>query len=152
MGNADKREARLLDGESAWPIEVSIGRPKPSSLVDDLDSVRSHIERWRQVSNGEVVWQAVRYRAVADEVEIPVSWKLRGSTEWIDACRDRGVRAEFESMGLGPVGLYRFLRLKSQELRFAWQTGGVDATISGKRLTGGYISPLFLLTQYEPSL
>ena len=58
--NADKREARLLDGESAWPIEVSIGRPKPSSLVDDLDSVRSHIERWRQVSIGEVVWQAVR--------------------------------------------------------------------------------------------
>ena len=96
--SADKREARLLDGERAWPIEVSIGRPKPSVLVDDLDSVRSHIERWRQVSIGEVVWQAVRYRAAADEVEIPVSWKLRGSTEWIDACRDRGVRSEFESI------------------------------------------------------
>ena len=96
--NADKRESRLLDGDAAWPISVTIGRPKPNTLVNDLDSVRSHVECWRQVTVGEVVWQRIQYRATSEEVEVPATWVLRRPTEWIEACADRTMRAEFNSL------------------------------------------------------
>ena len=93
-----KREDRLLGGESHWPVVISIGRPSPKTLVSELDAVRSHIEQWRNVTVGEVAWNTLRYRAASGPVDVPATWKLRQPSEWIDACADRTIRAEFESL------------------------------------------------------
>ena len=93
--SAAKREARLLGGADAWPIALSIGRPKPRSIANDLDSVRRHVEAWRNVKIGEVIWEPITYRATAEPVDIPVQWKVRQPTEWLTACGDQLMRDEF---------------------------------------------------------
>ena len=98
--NADKREARLLGGQSVWPLVIRIGRPQPTAIESHLDAVREHINAWRLVDIGETIWELVSYRAAAERVEIPIEWKLRQPTEWIRACEDRDMRTEFESMAI----------------------------------------------------
>lgn len=96
--NVALREARLLGAPSSWPIIVSIGRPTPKQIVSDLDAVRRHVDEWRRIRVGEVIWDSISYRATANPVEIPVQWKLHQPTEWIDACADRSMRVEFEAL------------------------------------------------------
>ncbi len=96
--NSATREARLLGGEDAWPVIVSIGKPKPKHMASELDAVKHHIEQWRRVKIGAVLWEAIPYRATSGAVEVPVQWKIRQPTEWIEACADRRVRGEFEAM------------------------------------------------------
>lgn len=96
--NRDRREARLLGAENAWPVVVSIGRPSPNLISTDLDAVKRHVDTWRRVKIGEVVWQPVRYRATDATVNIPTGWKLRRPTEWIDACGDASIRHEFDCL------------------------------------------------------
>src|SRR4051812_24754442 len=92
------RETRLLGAENAWPVVVTIGRPSPRLIHTDLDAVKRHVEAWRCVKVGEVIWEAVRYRAMDAPVDIPTGWKLRKPSEWIDACADRPMRDEFETV------------------------------------------------------
>ncbi|MCU0716194.1 MAG: DUF2220 family protein [Pirellula sp.] len=92
------REGRLLGGQDAWPIQLSIGRPSSRSLSSDLDTVKRHVEAWRRVTAGKVLWKKVRYRATGSEVEVPAYWQLSKPTEWVDAIRDKRVYTEFESM------------------------------------------------------
>lgn len=96
--NANRREARLLGEKGVWPIVVSIRRPSPKTLSSDLDAVKRHVHAWRQVHVGEVDWEAVRYRATAAPVDIPIRWRLRRPSEWIEACADGAMRLEFETM------------------------------------------------------
>lgn len=101
--SATTREARLLTslGDAVcWPVLVPIGRPPPTLVASDLDAVKSHVEQWRRVDVGEVIWESTRYRAVSGPVNIPVGWKIRQPTEWINACADRSMRIEFESMAV----------------------------------------------------
>ncbi|MCG8652090.1 MAG: DUF2220 family protein [Pirellulales bacterium] len=93
--NRARREARLLGLDDAWPFVVPIGRPSPNLINADLDAVKRHVDAWRRVKIGEVVWQAVRYRAADAPVEIPTGWKIRKPSEWIEACADASVRHEF---------------------------------------------------------
>jgi hypothetical protein len=94
--NQTLRETRLLGGETAWPLVVSIGRPTGRLLRTDLDAVKRHVEAWRRVKIGEVIREAVPYRAIDSAVEIPTGWKLRKPSEWIEACNDTSIRREFE--------------------------------------------------------
>jgi hypothetical protein len=96
--NPDLREARLLGDTDAWPICLAIGRPLGRALKSDLDSVRIHIRRWRKVRTGTVIWDSSAYRAAAERVEIPVRWEIQNPAEWADACGDRMVRSEFETL------------------------------------------------------
>lgn len=57
--------------------------------------MKRHVEAWRNVKVGEVVWESIKYRATADPVDIPVQWKLRQPTEWLTACADQAMRDEF---------------------------------------------------------
>ncbi|QDT27852.1 hypothetical protein Enr10x_31870 [Gimesia panareensis] len=98
--NADKRETRLLGGENAWPVIHSIGLPTSKEMFSDLDSVKRHVNEWRQVNVGEVIWEGVRYRATSGPVEMPVQWKLQQPTEWINACADQTIHNEFKSLTL----------------------------------------------------
>ena len=96
--NPNIRESRLLSASSGWPILLPIGPPSPRKLNRNLDEVKRHVEEWRQVRVGEVIWERVRYRATSASVDIPISWKLKKPTEWIDAIGDSAVRHEFQTM------------------------------------------------------
>jgi hypothetical protein len=77
---------------------MSIGHPSPRLISADLEIVKNHIETWRRVKVGEVVWEAIRYRATEGHVDIPIGWKLRKPSEWIDACGDDAIRQECEAL------------------------------------------------------
>lgn len=96
--NSSLRESRLLGGVSAWPILLSIGRPSPRQMRNALDDVKRHVESWRQVRIGQVLWEPVQYRAAASPVDIPVAWKFIKPSEWIEASGDLSVRDEFQAM------------------------------------------------------
>lgn len=94
------REARLLRTVSAWPIQLTIGRPSPRRMSHALDEVKQHIQAWRQVRVGQVVWEPIRYRVTSTAVDIPIAWKLSKPTEWIEATGDSSIRHEFQSMAM----------------------------------------------------
>lgn len=96
--DAKRRAARLLGGKGAWPVIISIGRPSPRALSSDLDAVKCHVSVWRQIRVGEVVWEAVHYRATSAPVEVPSQWRIRTPSEWVDACNDAVIRQEFHAM------------------------------------------------------
>ncbi len=131
---ASNREARLLGGENAWPVIVSLGRPAPKTMVSQLDAVRRHVEQWRGVGVGEVVWEAVRYRATASAVELPVQWKIHHPTQWIDACADRLMRDEFEAMTVfadRTDPLFHPLLIRQRSL---WRGKAIEETVQAARL------------------
>ena len=94
------RESRLLGGASVWPLLFPIGRPSPRKISSALDDVKQHIEAWRQVRIGQVVWEPVRYRAASSPVDIPVAWKFSKPSEWVEAAGEASVRREFQSMAI----------------------------------------------------
>lgn len=94
------REACLLGGADAWPIVTQIGRPRPKDVASDFDAVKRHVEEWRRVKIGEVIWESISYRATSSPIEIPLYWNIRQPSEWITACDDRSVQDEFESMSV----------------------------------------------------
>lgn len=96
--NATLRELRLLGGASAWPLRFAIGKPSPRKISSALDDVKQHIQAWRQVRIGQVLWEPVRYRAAASPIDIPVAWKFTRPSEWIEAAGEPSVRQEFQTM------------------------------------------------------
>jgi len=96
--NADTREQRLLIPET-WPIELPIGRPSAAILKNNLDSVRQHLEQWRKVTNGQVIWEKIHYRDTEEAIEVPMLWRLNKPSEWIDATGSQTIKAEFHKLG-----------------------------------------------------
>ena len=96
--NSALREARLLGATDVWPLVVAIRRPSPWLFRTELDAVKRHVEAWRNVTVGEVVWDSVRYRAADAPVDIPVAWKLRKPSEWLSACGDNAMKQEFHAL------------------------------------------------------
>ena len=94
---ADNREALLLS-ENAWPVSVPIGRPTPALLTQRTEEVRAHLQRWRAVDIGEVVWEAISFRAGLEPVQVPVVWRLPSVKEWVAATGDPAVEQEFERL------------------------------------------------------
>ncbi len=91
---ADLREKRLL-GADAWPLELPIGRPSGDQLANEPERVRAHLQTWRRVEVGEVVWEERRYRSAADPVSLPSYWRLNRPSEWVTACGDRQVKKDY---------------------------------------------------------
>lgn len=132
--NAANRETRLIGGKNAWPVVVSIGSPAPRLMVSDLDAVKRHVDQWRRVKVGEVIWEAISYRATSSPVEMPVQWKLRRPTEWIDACADRSIRNEFEAMTVfveQTAPLFHSLLIRR---RSVWRSSRVEEIVQATRL------------------
>lgn len=92
------REKRLLSPET-WPIKLSIGRPGPELLHNDLAAVREHLERWRAVTIGEVTWISSAYRATSEALEIPQYWQLHSPSQWVEACNDKSISSEYNRLG-----------------------------------------------------
>jgi len=90
---ADNRELRLLHAD-AWPIALGIGRPTAAELTHQTDRVREHLQRWRTVNVGHVVWEPVNFRSASEPVLVPVSWRLHRPSEWATATGDPSVDEE----------------------------------------------------------
>jgi hypothetical protein len=95
--NADLREKRLLVPES-WPISLAIGKPTATLIKHNLERVRKHIEQWRAVTIGKVVWNKMKYRDTLEAIEVPTQWQLQKPSEWIEATGNRSIKAEFQKL------------------------------------------------------
>ncbi|MFZ2234829.1 MAG: Wadjet anti-phage system protein JetD domain-containing protein [Dokdonella sp.] len=95
--SADKREHRLLDAQ-AWPLRIGIGRPSPACFTKYTARVREHIARWREVSIGEVQWEASTFRSAAEPVSLPTHWSLFSPEDWAQGSGDAQVRLEFHRL------------------------------------------------------
>jgi len=96
--SADVRVARLLQADS-WPLSLPIGKPSARAFADETGLVRQHVQRWRELQVGKVVWQDVAYRAGRAPVELPLSWELRTPSEWVAATGDAEIQAEYKVLG-----------------------------------------------------
>lgn len=92
------RELRLLGGPSHWPIRLPIGRPQPRTINRSLDEVKRHVEAWREVRIGQVLWEQVSYRSTSTPVDIPVTWLLTKPSDWVEAAADPSMRYEFQTL------------------------------------------------------
>lgn len=91
---ADNRESRLLSAD-AWPLSLPIGKPTPTQLTHETDTVRAHLQRWRAVTTGEVIFEPMTFRGGAEPVEVPVAWRLRSANEWIAATADPAIQQQY---------------------------------------------------------
>ena len=57
-----RRLRQLLPEDGAWPLTLPIPLPSPAQLEGDLQAVREHLQAWRAVRAGHVVWEPRRYR------------------------------------------------------------------------------------------
>lgn len=92
--NPDLREARIANYPDAWPIALSIGKPTATAIRDQIGKVREHFQAWRQVNNGEVIWQEANYRSTNDVVHYPAKWVIENVEEWMSACDDKTILSE----------------------------------------------------------
>jgi hypothetical protein len=95
---ADNREQRLLLAE-AWPVSLPIGKPTPSQFMRHTDRVREHLQRWRAVTIGRVIWEPVTFRSGSEPIDVPVKWVLSNPSEWAAACGDPVVLEDYERLG-----------------------------------------------------
>ncbi len=88
------RVERLLSPES-WPLVIAIGKPSGRQFADQTGLVQAHVQRWRQVTVGDVLFQDTNFRAAAEPVSLPVQWVLHTPSEWAAATADAEVQQEF---------------------------------------------------------
>lgn len=91
------RAQRLLTPEP-WPLKLTIGQPTASQVLQQAVRVQQHIQRWRLVTVGEVVFERKNYRRLAEAVELPSYWQINNPSEWVQACQDADVRHEFAAL------------------------------------------------------
>lgn len=95
--NADLREQRLLNPDS-WPLKMPIGKPSGAAVRDQISHVRQHLQRWREVSAGQIEWQPVRFQSTSEAIDIPTAWVLASPSEWIQATGNHEIRKEYETL------------------------------------------------------
>lgn len=94
---AELREQRLLHPAS-WPLRLPIGKP-PARLLNELPAtLREHLQDWRAVRVGQVVWAAQNYRGAGEAIEIPLEWCLDTPSQWVAACNNNTVREEYRQL------------------------------------------------------
>ncbi|MFM8263581.1 MAG: Wadjet anti-phage system protein JetD domain-containing protein [Pirellula sp.] len=132
--NASCREARLTGDATAWPISLSIGKPSSQKIKNQLDAVKRHIEAWRKVPVGQVIWEDIVYRHASQAVSVPIVWRLSKPTQWIDAIADVNIRAEFRDLAelvQGSDDLFRSLLVRKRSL---WRGKTVQEVLLATRL------------------
>ncbi|MCA9206185.1 MAG: hypothetical protein KDA59_24200 [Planctomycetales bacterium] len=96
--NADLRTSRLLGEGVELPIELSIGLPTPTDLLSRLEQVKQHVEQWRKVRIGEVVWTDRSYRSASESIRVPRCWRIHEPSQWSAACNDVEITNEFNRL------------------------------------------------------
>lgn len=131
---ADTRESRLLLADETFPVVLSIGKPSPRMIRNDLDRVKRHVESWRRLNVGEVRWESVQYRATAEPVDIPTQWLIRRPTEWIDASADATMRREFEFLSELVVNSDNCFHHLCVRRRSLWRDKTIQEVLQAARL------------------
>ena len=90
-----KLRTNRLRASDAWPLELSIGKPPSSLIANDPEALQRHLHAWRGVRIGEVIWGKQRYRAAAEPAPVPLQWRIRKPSEWIQACDNRQIDADY---------------------------------------------------------
>ncbi|MEP7247468.1 MAG: Wadjet anti-phage system protein JetD domain-containing protein, partial [Gammaproteobacteria bacterium] len=93
----DNRVQRLLNPD-AWPLSLPVPKPTSVQFSNETSRVREHIRRWRSVSVGRVVWQAVSFRGGSEPVEIPVAWELNTPSEWAVVTADAAIMRRLDRL------------------------------------------------------
>jgi hypothetical protein len=132
--NASCREARLVGIAGSWPISLSIGKPNSSKIKNQLDAVKRHLEAWRKVTVGQVVFEDVVYRHASQAVSVPVAWRLNKPTQWIDAIGDASVRAEFRDLSELVQGSDRLFHSLLVRYRSLWRGKPMQEVLMATRL------------------
>ena len=132
--SANTRESRLLRPAESWPVILSIGKPIPRDMQDDLDAVKRHVDMWRSVGIGEVVWESVKYRATADPVKLPTQWIIGRPTQWIDAAADRNVSGEFDFLSELVAGCDKLFHSILTRRRSLWRDKSTAEVCQAARL------------------
>lgn len=130
---ASLRVERLLSGDS-WPLEFSIGKPTGAEFATQTALVEAHVQRWRQVEIGEVVWEPVKYRAGADAVLMPIRWRIHTPSQWAAAAADAAVQKEFralEKLVSGVNEIYREVLIRDRSL---WRNKDLDEVMATAEL------------------
>jgi len=91
------RVDRLLSAD-AWPIDLSIGKPSAQVFINKASQLQHHIEQWRAVTIGHVIWEDIKYRAGLEAISIPVQWRISSPSEWVAASSEKQVCDEFETL------------------------------------------------------
>ncbi len=133
--NAETRAKHLL-GETQWPLRLSIGKPEPSQLRNEIGVVRVHLEQWRQVKCGRVLWESVRFKSAGEPVEIPVYWQIEKPSQWIDACVSNKVSREFSLLSDIMVEVDSIYHEVLVRRRSLWRDKKAEEVIQAARLTG----------------
>lgn len=94
--NNPLREARWFADEGAYPIELAIPAPSTSMVEQSYLAVKTHLDTWKAVTIGEVVYEKKNYRALAEPLAVPRRWKLHRLDDWISACNNRQVHSEYQ--------------------------------------------------------
>ncbi|WGL15816.1 DUF2220 family protein [Microbulbifer bruguierae] len=130
---APLRVERLLNRER-WPLDIAIGKPSGADFSSNTAQVQAHVQRWRAVTNGEVLWAPVKYRAGAEAVSLPHTWRIRTPSEWVDASESAEIQEEFSRLGhiVGNVdSVFHELLVRERPL---WQKKHVDEVVSAAKL------------------
>lgn len=91
------RVGRLL-GRASWPLTLSIGAPASQQVLNEVAAVQKHIRAWQAVKVGRVEFGEKSYRGLAAPIRIPLRWHLGRPSEWVAACDDPGITAEFSAL------------------------------------------------------
>ena len=111
---SDWREAHLLPGNGAWPLELAIGAPSAQHFLTAGSAVREHLQAWKAITDsgpGTVQWAPRNYRGGAAPVDVPLEWILTRPSDAIAAIsrwagrEHAGVVADHEALAtvLGEV-------------------------------------------------
>ncbi len=91
------RAERLLG--NGWPIQLAIGKPSNQDMRIRLDQVRAHIQHWKQIRVGRVIFETIYYRELGGDIAIPTHWEIGQPSDWCRACQDSQVQQEYEQLG-----------------------------------------------------
>lgn len=79
----------------AFPLRYAIGKPPPPIVTQRFDALRTHMQAWRDIKIGQVIWAQHRYREIADTIDYPAYWQFAHLTQWIDASDSPALREEY---------------------------------------------------------
>ncbi len=89
------REARWFADDDAFLIALPIPAPTADNVKNHSAAVKKHLQAWKGITIGEVVWEYKKYQALAEPLLVPRRWLLCSVEEWIDACDNKTVREEY---------------------------------------------------------
>jgi hypothetical protein len=132
--NPDLRESRLLDGGTAWPAQLPIGRPSASDISVKWEETAAVLQLWREVRAGRVRWEPVPYRATGAPVQIPVAWEISNPEEWAAASGNKSVRSECDALNRilkGADSIFHSALIRERSL---WRNKTVSEVIQASAL------------------